>query len=158
MNLNTIPLSTLNTVSRPHESLGIVQGYAQHQLGFGSRFGATISNWFGGSNTFNHSIGEKFIELKTEAMQNLITHATDTYTNKFDCIAGVQFELLTMEINQGRDTMLICNVSGTPIKYIQNKNKNTPTRNSRSRGGGGRRKMTYRKKSYISGKNVDTWG
>jgi uncharacterized protein YbjQ (UPF0145 family) len=130
MNLQ-FPITTLTTLSRPHRPLGIAQGYAQHQLGIGSRIGAMFSNLFGGSNNMNHSIGEKFAELKNEALRNLTEHANANFPG-FDSIAGVQFELLTLEINQGQDTILVCNVTGTPVRFTKGI---ASLRNSRVAGG-----------------------
>jgi hypothetical protein len=135
----TIEISTLHSVQRPHKTLGnIVQAYAQHQLGFGSQWSAGFGNWFGGNNTFNNNIGDTFTQLKTTVLEDLKKNASETYPT-CNCIAGVQIELLTLEINQGRDTILICNASGTPIEYVtKNKPVLTAKRRSRSKTIGGR--------------------
>ena len=110
-------LTTLTTLSTPHKSLGIVQGYAQDQLGLGNRIGASLGNFFGGSSSLTQGIGEKFVQLKQKALEALQAQAQQKYAS-CDCIAGIQFELLTMDINQGQDTMLVCNVTGTPVEFV----------------------------------------
>ncbi|HIB83796.1 MAG TPA: heavy metal-binding domain-containing protein [Chromatiaceae bacterium] len=117
--------TTLNNITQPHIPLGISQGYAQHQLGFGSRLAAGFANLFGGSNQLNSDIGVKFTNLKNEALQNLENHAKTNFPT-CNCIAGIQFELLNLEINEGQDTILICNVTGTAIKIRSKKKKPKP--------------------------------
>ena len=130
---------TLTNITQPHIPMGIVQGYAQHQLGFGSRFAAGLANLFGGNNSLNSNIADKFIQLKQQALHNLEIHAKTQYPS-CNCIAGVQFELLNLEINEGQDTILVCNVSGTAIEIRNNKTMNK--KRKRSHGG---RKNTCKK-------------
>jgi uncharacterized protein YbjQ (UPF0145 family) len=116
MSVTTPPLFiTSPTVQKPHVPLGIVQGYAQHQLGFGSRIGASLTNLFGG-NTFNSNIAKYFQQVRKEALQNLKQNTANDYPTA-QCVINIRFELLTMEINRGNDTLLVCSVSGTPIRF-----------------------------------------
>lgn len=124
-------LTTLTTVSTPHKSLGIVQGYAQYQLSLGNQIGASLGNLFGGNSSLTQGIGEKFVQLKREALEALQAQ-TKTEHPSCDCIAGIQFELLTMDINQGQDTMLVCNVTGTPVAFLGGR-RHSPSRTSRRR-------------------------
>lgn len=115
--MTTTPLlTTLTSLPNPHIPLGIVQGYSQDQLGLGNRFGASIANIFGGNSSLNEGIGSKFVNLKANALEELQSKTQEKYP-QCDCIAGIQFELLTIDINQGNDTILVCNVTGTPVKY-----------------------------------------
>lgn len=135
----TSPLSHIR-----HTPLGIVQGYAHHQLSIGSRFGAALSNVFGGS-SLNVDIGQHFQRIREEAFADLERHTSKLHPGSH-AVVSIRYELLTMDINQGSDTLLVCNVSGTAVRFANEPGHGTGfSKSSTDKSTGGARRKRHPK-------------